>query len=465
HPEEIIVAVAHYDVADTTKEGAMDDASGVGVVLELARIFAERESERTIIFLLTDSEEYGAFWGANAFVKSYEKIGQVVAVENFDFVSPEKQTGILTLCDGLKSGHTPLWLREIALNSIRSLNLVQALDLTGIMEAIERALQIPAADHGIFLAAGIPAFNWVGQTDNFPHVMKHYHHTLADTAEAIRPESMEPFGKAAERVINTINELPKLPGNFRDDFYWKLSDRYYLPGWSALCIQILLFLPFVFYTIASVQSLVLVRKRDRFIRVAKNESKNVGIVLGSLLLGYAIMLLLPILGVITQYEVFPATQKSLILNSPNFGAIFIVIASITFTFSIFRKSFNHKNDSIEDFEVRHAVHTLFLFLIILLAFLKNSYLAVLLLLPPAYFWTSLNFKHHRRSRFINGLLVLLGSVTFVAMTAVMTTVFHVGVFYWYIFLAASYGLFSIYAVVLFIVSISLMIRMFRSILS
>jgi Peptidase family M28 len=34
---EIIVAMAHYDITDTTIEGAMDDASGVGVVLELAR--------------------------------------------------------------------------------------------------------------------------------------------------------------------------------------------------------------------------------------------------------------------------------------------------------------------------------------------------------------------------------------------------------------------------------------------
>jgi acetylornithine deacetylase/succinyl-diaminopimelate desuccinylase-like protein len=92
HPNEIVVAMAHYDITDTTKEGAMDDASGVGVVLELARVFSKVNSDRTLIFLLTDSEEFGAFWGARAFANSYERADQIVAALNFDFISPGKIT-------------------------------------------------------------------------------------------------------------------------------------------------------------------------------------------------------------------------------------------------------------------------------------------------------------------------------------------------------------------------------------
>ncbi len=464
HPEEIILAVAHYDVADTTHEGAMDDASGVGVVLELARIFAHRDTDRTLVFLLTDSEEYGAFWGATAFVKSYEKLGQIVAVQNFDFITAEKQTGILTLCDGLKGGYTPLWLRELALNSIRSLQRVKANDMTGVMEAIERAMNIPAADHGVFLAAGIPAFNWVGQTDDFPHIMGHYHHTPADRAESIQVESFESYGKAAERLIASIDELPKIPENFRSGSYWKLTERYYLPGWATMCIQILLFLPFVFYTFVNTRIVLRFRKKGRYLRVASNEAKNLGVVLGALLLGYAILLLLPALEIITQYELFPATQKSNLLNSPNFGAIFIVITSVALTLFVFKKMFTHNDDTLEDHDTRHSVHTLLLTLIIFLAFLKNGYLAVLLLLPPAYFWAALKLREHRKNRSLNTMLLLLGSVSFVATIIVMSTVFHIGVVYWYLFLATAYGLFSVYAVVLFFMALTVMIRMCKSIL-
>ncbi|MEK7691946.1 MAG: M28 family peptidase, partial [Bdellovibrionota bacterium] len=103
-PNEIILAVGHYDTTDTTIEGAMDDASGVAVVLELARVLAKEQTDRTIIFMATDSEEFGAFWGAREFARNFDRSDQIVAALNFDFVAPETQTAILILCDGLKEG-------------------------------------------------------------------------------------------------------------------------------------------------------------------------------------------------------------------------------------------------------------------------------------------------------------------------------------------------------------------------
>jgi hypothetical protein len=462
HPNEIIVAMAHYDVTDTTHEGAMDDASGVGVVLELARVFAKENTGRTILFLLTDSEEFGAFWGARAFAKSYENSNQIVAAANFDFVSPEKQTKILTLCDGLKAGFTPLWLREIALNSLRSLGTVEVMDMDGVEEFVERAMQIPPADHGAFLAAGIPAFNWVGQTDNFAHIMSHYHHTPYDVIEAMSPDSFEPFGQGAERVIRSIDTLHRIPEDARDSSYWKLTSNYYLPGWAVTLLHILAFIPFLAYGIAKFQNHLRGMATSKILGAVQNEAKGIGILLGSLLLGYVVILLLPALRIITLYETFPATQKSLLLYSPNFLAISLVILLIVSVYWVFKKTFSAPIDSKHFFEVRHAVHACFLAIIIFLAFLKNSYLAVLLLLPPAYFWTALSAGRKPESRILNGLLILGGSITFVATALLLTTVFHVGVFYWYIFLSAAYGLISAYSVILFFMALTVMIRLFRS---
>lgn len=463
HPDEIILVVAHYDIADTTSEGAMDDASGVGVVLELARIFAQQPTRRSLIFLLTDSEEFGAFWGARSFAQDFERADQIVAAINFDFLAPETQTGILTLCDGLKQGYTPLWLREIALDSLRSFgDKVETLDLVHVVEHIERAMQIPAADHGAFLAAGIPSFNWVGQTSNFAFQMAHYHHTLHDVAEALKPASFEPFGRGAERAIHTIDELPKIPLNFRDSSYLKISRSLYVPGWAVTLLHILSFIPFLAYGV--VKSVFVFRRQNRFLifRILRNEAKNVGILLGSLLLGYVVMILLPALKIITQYETFPATQKSLILYHPDFIAILIVILSILGVYFLFKHTFAEPDDSIESREVRHAFHAAFLAIIIFLALVKNSYLATLLLLPPAYFWTAMRAKRRIETRIANMLLILAGAVTFVATVMILATIFHVGVVYWYIFLSASYGLISAYAVVLFFMALTVMIRLIRA---
>jgi hypothetical protein len=60
HPDEIVVVGAHYDAVVGTP-GADDNASGVAAVLELARLFADRATDRTIRFLLWANEEPPSF--------------------------------------------------------------------------------------------------------------------------------------------------------------------------------------------------------------------------------------------------------------------------------------------------------------------------------------------------------------------------------------------------------------------
>jgi hypothetical protein len=461
-PNEVIVVAAHYDVTDTTQEGAMDDASGVGVVLELARILSQIPNERTWVFLATDSEEFGAFWGARQFARRFEGENRKIAgVINLDFLAPEKQVSVLTLCDGLKAGYTPLWLREMALDSLRSIGGFEVADFQNIMEFFERAILIPPADHGAFLAEGIPAFNWVGQTADFAHQMAHYHHTPNDVAEAMQPESFNQVGKAAERLIRSIDALPKLPENFRNPHYWKISDQLYLDGPLTFLLHLLCFVPFIVYTIARVRLSFRNHTRREIRSVIQNEAKNMGILAGSFLVGYAVMLLLPALRVITSYEIFPATQKSLILYTPNFLAITLVVGTVLLVHTVFRKAFAEKEDEQPYPELRHAFYGGVLTLIIGAAFAKNSFQAVLLLLPPAYLWMALRSRNHGRERVLNAILLMGGALSFVLMTVVMATVFHIGVVYWYLFLAAAYGLISAYAVVLFFLALTILIRLFH----
>ena len=62
-PQEIVLVGAHYDTV-TGSPGADDNASGIAALLELGRLFASVETERTLRFVaFTNEEPPFFFWG------------------------------------------------------------------------------------------------------------------------------------------------------------------------------------------------------------------------------------------------------------------------------------------------------------------------------------------------------------------------------------------------------------------
>jgi hypothetical protein len=80
-PERIYVVTGHYDsrvtdVMDAVKDapGADDDASGVAVIMELARVLATREPESTLVFAAVAGEEQGLY-GSDHMAQQYRNSG------------------------------------------------------------------------------------------------------------------------------------------------------------------------------------------------------------------------------------------------------------------------------------------------------------------------------------------------------------------------------------------------------
>ncbi|HEX9999863.1 MAG TPA: M20/M25/M40 family metallo-hydrolase [Actinoplanes sp.] len=80
-PERVYVVTGHYDsrvtdVMDATSDapGADDDASGVAVIMELARVMATRRSEATIVFAAVAAEEQGLY-GSDYLAQSFTDAG------------------------------------------------------------------------------------------------------------------------------------------------------------------------------------------------------------------------------------------------------------------------------------------------------------------------------------------------------------------------------------------------------
>ena len=80
-PDRIYVVSGHLDTRrtaltnpDALQPGADDDASGVAVIIELARVFATHSPESTIVFTAVDGEEEGLF-GSDFQAKLFKAAG------------------------------------------------------------------------------------------------------------------------------------------------------------------------------------------------------------------------------------------------------------------------------------------------------------------------------------------------------------------------------------------------------
>ena len=71
HPDEIILVGGHYDTVPDVR-GASDNAGGTSLTLELARVFKEKGSKRTLRFIAWGSEEMGLD-GSNLYAKNLKK--------------------------------------------------------------------------------------------------------------------------------------------------------------------------------------------------------------------------------------------------------------------------------------------------------------------------------------------------------------------------------------------------------
>ncbi len=97
HPEQIIIAGAHYDTVPGTP-GADDNASGVAGILELARFFLRTEPDKTVQFIAFVNEEPPFYrtskMGSRVFTKAAKKRKEnIIAMFSFEmigFFSDEK---------------------------------------------------------------------------------------------------------------------------------------------------------------------------------------------------------------------------------------------------------------------------------------------------------------------------------------------------------------------------------------
>jgi len=164
HPDERVVYTAHWDhlgvgqpdaKGDTIYNGALDNASGTALLLELGRAFAKGpKPERTVMFLAVTAEEKGLLGSEYYADNPLYPLATTVGVLNMDGVGPN---GLAR--DFTTSGNAPLTLQDelIAVGKTH--------DRYFTPDPRPEAGSFFRSDHFPFAKVGVPAISFGGGQD------------------------------------------------------------------------------------------------------------------------------------------------------------------------------------------------------------------------------------------------------------------------------------------------------------
>jgi hypothetical protein len=431
---EIIAVIAHLDTARTTIQGAMDNGAGVGVLLELARAFAASPTNRSLLLVFSDGGEWGSL-GAGDLATNYPDRSKITAVLSLDHVSIGKIKELCLEETGQLKGFSPPWLREIARNAIKS-GYLPARAASGVSEYLKRAILISWADQGPFLREGIPAIN-LGSESEDPLRQKTIYHSAHDTIENLKPDSIGAYGRVAELIVRSLDEMASIPKGAPDKF---LLLGYIRSGF-ILALQIFSFLPlvvaFVFCWHSGEGKLTKAGIGREFLAF-----------MGTALPFWIIFFLIELaqaLRLIPLYALYPPPLKDPVLENPAWGVlagifgIALFVAAVCYVIA----KFSFGNLPKPDFHVSKLVLLALLLIGVALSFFYNSYWASLFFVLPAWIWSLARRGPTSGARLLNRALILASGIVYYYVLWIYASRLNMSWnFVWYQVLAFSNGLFT-----------------------
>lgn len=181
-----IVLGAHMDSVPSSP-GANDNASGVGVILEIARLARHTEHARFLRFVAFGSEEYGS--------DGRHHVGSQVYVNRLGDRGRRKLAGMISV-DMVADGR-PLLVGSFGIGP-RVLGRILYRKLERAHINVDYHIMCDCSDNGPFEHAGIPgAFAYSGPEPNY--------HDSSDTVANLVPEDLERTGRAIRAFVKGVD--------------------------------------------------------------------------------------------------------------------------------------------------------------------------------------------------------------------------------------------------------------------
>ena len=185
-PKQVVIYSGHWDhlgvgqpdaTGDKIYNGAVDNATGIAAMLELARVYAKQPApQRSVVFLAVTAEEKGLLGSEYYASNPLYPLASTVAVINMDALNPQGPARDFTI-----SGSAKLELLDQLTAKAKRWNMTYSPDPK------PEAGYFFRSDHFPFAKRGVPAIsfgsgkNWIdggtqaGMADEASYTEKHYH--------------------------------------------------------------------------------------------------------------------------------------------------------------------------------------------------------------------------------------------------------------------------------------------------
>lgn len=203
---EIVVVCAHHDHLGVTEQGihngADDNASGVALLLELARAAAYLPRKRTLLFVSFDAEELGLL-GSRAFIRAGPFApGSFAALICLDLVGGDFYPGDSCGLYALGAESSPEL--DALIRTEAAAEVALQVKPIGIYAIEPMGAIFPRSDYASFRAAGVP---FVFFSTGTPW----YYHTPEDSPDRINYEKLLGNARFILRIIAALCEMPVRP--------------------------------------------------------------------------------------------------------------------------------------------------------------------------------------------------------------------------------------------------------------
>lgn len=422
--DEIIILTTHYDAPPSAWQQP-DNIIGVGVALELARVFASEPHQRTLIFVFSDAHTYGRFWGTKNFLEKFPNKNKIVAVLDLDQIGNRTQIE----GHGLHSGSAPLYLRALS-RAVLTHTGGQVDALNPLAEWVEQAAPLGTSEASVYLREGLPAITWRGDPAS------DYETPDAGGAGVLTT------GPAAELWLRALDQagMPLTT----DATAITISEAEWLPGWAARVAQLLLFAPLFIAT-----RLAFAHTRPTWPDLRPENLSLLGwLTIG--LDGFVTVYSLVNLRALPTYDLHPATSGDPFLLWPTWWALALIIGVMAFfrwiTFGR-AHSWGQAADLVPSPHRRAAL--LFWFsLVVVSTWALNGASALIFLGLAAYTWIWITPTSSIYGKLLFSALAFIGLMPVLGFFNAFTRAYALGPWLWYFALSAAYGLVPLLTVVL-----------------
>lgn len=294
--DRTIVIGGHMDSAGPEEPGADDDGSGAALVLELARVLAQRPHHATLVFCLWGGEEQG-LRGSTYFVGHYQGIDNVALMFQLDMVDGKGPLDVDP--DGPYQVSAPRWLVDAAYEEFYGVLHDTGLRYPSTFATINSSGSgATGSDHIPFIDHGIPAIDFTSDID-YPI------HTPLDDLANFTPSG---FSRAGDMVLGLVDRFDEgqPPQKTEKYFLLQVGDvPLFIPHWFISLFTVLSIL-------AAVVVAVFLFRRDRIApQIPRIHGSGAKIALAVLIVNAFIWMTPSAMGLMTGYRFPWATHFAL----------------------------------------------------------------------------------------------------------------------------------------------------------